>query len=102
VKLGQQYVAHLIDQPYVGGNLFLIMAAYNGGPGNLIKWLRALEGEGDPLLFIETIPNRETRGFVERVMANYWIYRHAWARTWPASTTSPAATGRATCRRTPS
>lgn len=29
----------------------------------------------DPLLFVESIPMAETRNFVERVMANYWIYR---------------------------
>ena len=31
--------------------------------------------QADPLLFVESIPMRETRAFVERVMANYWIYR---------------------------
>jgi soluble lytic murein transglycosylase-like protein len=25
-------------------------------------------------LFIESIPAKETRGFVERIMVNYWIY----------------------------
>ena len=29
----------------------------------------------DPLLFIESIPFKETRGFVERIMANYWVYQ---------------------------
>ena len=35
----------------------------------------AVIGIGDPLLFIEMVPMAETRAFVERVMANYWIYR---------------------------
>jgi len=76
VSLGQQYVAHLIDETQAGDNLFFLAAAYNGGPGNLARWLRSVEHEDDPLLFIESIPNRETRGFIERVLSNYWIYRH--------------------------
>jgi hypothetical protein len=27
------------------------------------------------LLFIESLPSRETRSFVKRVLANFWIYR---------------------------
>ena len=76
VSLGQQYVAHLIDGTPAGDNLFFLAAAYNGGPGNLQRWLNTIDHENDPLLFIETIPNRETRGFIERVLSNYWIYRH--------------------------
>ena len=49
--------------------------AYNGGPGNLNKWRRKSDYQGDPLLFIESIPSRETRAFVERVLTNLWIYR---------------------------
>jgi hypothetical protein len=29
----------------------------------------------DPLFFIESIPSRETRNFIERVLTNLWIYR---------------------------
>ena len=29
----------------------------------------------DPLLFIESIPSKETRIFIERVITNYWIYQ---------------------------
>ena len=32
--------------------------------------------DDDPLFFIETMPSRETRLFIERVMANYWIYQN--------------------------
>jgi len=76
LKLGQQYVAHLFDETLVGDNLFRLAVAYNAGPGNLSRWLKSVEFDEDPLLFIESIPNRETRGFVERVLSNYWIYRH--------------------------
>ena len=48
--------------------------AYNAGPGTLLKW-RSADGTGDPLLFLEGLPNQETRNFVQRVMANYWVYQ---------------------------
>ena len=28
------------------------------------------------MLFLESIPSRETRSFVERIIVNYWIYRN--------------------------
>lgn len=75
LDLGQAYIEHLIDDPVIGGNLFFVAAAYNGGPGNLQKWMRRAEYSDDPLLFIESIPSQETRVFIERVLTNYWIYR---------------------------
>ena len=74
LALGQNYLAHLMSIGNVGENLFLIAAAYNGGPGNVARWQRQIRDEDDPLLFLESIPKRETRQFVERVLANYWIY----------------------------
>ena len=75
VSLGQDYILHLLNHQVVDGNLFYLLAAYNGGPGNLEKWIKAAAPLDDPLLFVETIPSRETRHFVEQVMANYWMYR---------------------------
>lgn len=75
IALGQNYLAHLMGTDFIGDNLFWIVAAYNGGPGNLARWQREIDPADDPLIFLESIPNRETREFVERVMANYWIYR---------------------------
>ncbi|MHA1598537.1 MAG: lytic transglycosylase domain-containing protein, partial [Alphaproteobacteria bacterium] len=59
----------------IKGDLFLMATAWNGGPGNLNKWRRATDDMNDPLFFIESIPSRETRIFVERVLTNLWIYR---------------------------
>ena len=75
VTLGQKYMVHLLETPAIDGNLFLAVAAYNGGPGNLRRWLRGVDFRDDPLLFIESIPKRETRIYVERVLTNYWLYR---------------------------
>jgi soluble lytic murein transglycosylase len=75
IELGQRYIRHLLDNAPVSGNLFYLAAAYNAGPGNLQKWIKELRFDDDPLLFTETIPLYETRNFVERVVANHWIYR---------------------------
>lgn len=75
VAVGQDYAEMLLGDNLVGGNLFYLAAAWNGGPGNTSKWLRAVRHNDDPLLFIESIPARETRNFIERVLANLWIYR---------------------------
>lgn len=73
MELGQNYVDHLMTKA-VDGDLFHLAAAYNGGPGNLRRWKRDVAIE-DPLLFIESIPNRESRDFVEKVLTNFWVYR---------------------------
>lgn len=75
MALGQKYVNYLLEKPFIDGNLFYLMTAYNGGPGNLLKWQKSARYNNDPLLFIEVIPARETRIYIERVMANLWIYQ---------------------------
>jgi soluble lytic murein transglycosylase-like protein len=75
MDLGQRYLAYLLEHGRVRGDLFRLLAAYNGGPGNLGKWLRQIDDQGDPLLFIESLPSHETRVFIERVLSNMWIYR---------------------------
>ncbi len=83
LNLGQRYLRFLMDDK-LRGNLFMAAAAYNGGPGNLQKWLRKMKQKDDPLLFIESIPARETRLYVARVMANLWIYRHQLGQAAPS------------------
>ena len=65
-------------------NLFLMAAAWNGGPGNLNKWRKATEYMNDPLFFIESIPVRETRNFIEHVLSNLWIYRNRLGQKTPS------------------
>ncbi|MEQ9225710.1 MAG: lytic transglycosylase domain-containing protein [Parvibaculum sp.] len=74
ITLGQEYLAELMDSGEPYGNLFMLTTAYNGGPGNLNRWLASMDFKGDPFLFIESIPAAETRGYIERVVTNYWIY----------------------------
>ena len=80
LMLGQQYVAYLAEKPFINKNMFFVITAYNAGPGNLHKWLKRVQYNNDPLLFIEVIPARETRIYIERVMANYWMYEARFGR----------------------
>lgn len=75
MELGQRYLGELLGMPEIGGSLILAAAAYNAGPGSLARWRRDLGEVDDPLLFIESLPFAETRDYVEKVMANFWIYR---------------------------
>lgn len=84
VELGQKYINHLLKSDVVNGDLFKLAVAYNAGPGNLRKWLKRISHKNDPLLFIESIPSRETRIFVERVLSNFWIYRERLGQDTPS------------------
>jgi soluble lytic murein transglycosylase len=84
LALGQKYLTLLLEDESVRGNLFMLAAAYNAGPGTLKRWLKSVRYDDDPLLFIESIPSRETRIFIERVIANFWIYRERLAQDSPS------------------
>lgn len=75
ITLGQRYVARLLADKGIMNDMIVMTAAYNGGPGNVAKWQRNIDYKDDPLLYIATLPARETRLFIERVFANLWIYR---------------------------
>jgi soluble lytic murein transglycosylase-like protein len=75
IAIGQKYILSLLKSDTVKNDLFLLAAAYNAGPGSVQKWKASIHADDDPLLFVESIPSRETRLFVERIMAGYWIYQ---------------------------
>jgi soluble lytic murein transglycosylase len=85
LELGQHYLEYLLAHPAVEGDMIKMLVAYNAGPGNLTKWQRELgiDASADPLLFIETIPAAETRAYVEKVMAAFWIYRDRFGQKNP-------------------
>lgn len=72
LMLGQRYVERLLKT--VNNNLFELAAAYDAGPGNLMRW-RGLPTHDDPLLFIESLPSPETRSYIKRFMMYHWLYR---------------------------
>lgn len=76
IMLGSGYFQRMLS--YYGGSYPLAVAAYNAGPGNVNKWLKA---NGDPRLpgsdilrWIENIPIYETRNYVQRVLENAVVY----------------------------
>lgn len=75
IAYGQYYLEELRDASGTGGLLPKVIAAYNAGPGSVQKWNERRRDNGDPLLFIESIPFRETRGYVAIVLRNYWMYQ---------------------------
>ena len=75
LTLGQTYLHHLLDEPLIEKSLVRLLAAYNGGPGNLRKWLRKVDHQDDPFLLVESMPARETRYYVKNVISNLGIDR---------------------------
>ena len=92
VHLGQKYVVHLMTEHGILDNLIMVVAAYNGGPGNVRKWQRKINNPDDPLMFVESLPSRENREFVRRVFTNMWIYRDRLGQ--PAPSLDALAEGR--------
>ena len=84
MALGQKYLAYLLDNEDVRGNLVYLAVAYNAGPGNLRKWRQQSAAQDDPLLFIESLPSHETRNLVVRVLTNYWVYRLRFGQAAPS------------------
>lgn len=71
VKLGTWYLDYTHKE--YKNNALLAVASYNAGPGNVANWIKKY-GLRDPDTFIENIPFRETKGYVEAVFGNYWNY----------------------------
>jgi soluble lytic murein transglycosylase len=88
IALGSRYLSNLIDN--YNGSYLLAIAAYNAGPGNVNKWIKEM---GDPRLvddvdvivdWVESIPFKETRNYVHRVMEAMQVYRHSIRPDLPA------------------
>jgi soluble lytic murein transglycosylase len=71
IALGTRYLAQMAAR--FDGSPWLASAAYNAGPNKVDQWLAA-RGTLSPDLFIATIPFRETREYVARVLAFSVIY----------------------------
>lgn len=93
VQLGSQYLAEMLQR--FGGSYELAAAAYNAGPNRVARWLEAggdpRTGKIDMVDWIEMIPFRETRNYVQRIMEGVTVYRD---RLNGQFRTVPPATGR--------
>lgn len=74
LALGQQALSAIAANPNTRGHLPKVMAAYNAGMTPVARWNSEIRDGGDPLLWMESIPYWETRGYVNIVMRNYWMY----------------------------
>ena len=81
MEFGQTYIEGLRDNPATGGLLPKVIAAFNAGPVPVAEWNNRRFDKGDPLLYIESLPYWETRGYVPIVLRNYWIYEQEAGRT---------------------
>ncbi len=74
MDMGQSYLQYLARDASTGGQLPKVIAAYNAGPAPIARWQSEIRDNGDPLLYMESIPYWETRGYVGIVLRNYWMY----------------------------
>jgi soluble lytic murein transglycosylase len=58
---------------YFEGDLYAMLASYNGGPGNTIAWKEL--APDDPDLFLEVIRAEETRNYIRLITETQYIYR---------------------------
>ena len=78
-QLGAKYLSLMSGE--FDGNVVLMSAAYNAGPGRPSDWIRRFgdprRAEIDVIDWVEMIPFRETRNYVMRVSESLPVYRAA-------------------------
>ncbi|MGY3942661.1 transglycosylase SLT domain-containing protein [Aeromonas tecta] len=73
IRLGSAYLKRLLD--VYDGNRILAAAAYNAGPGRVKRWRD--QSTNKPMdVWVESIPYRETRNYVQNVISFDLIYQH--------------------------
>ena len=72
IIVGAEYLEHLTKMfPEM---LEPVAASYNGGEDNVARWLKRAK-RNDPGVFTSEVGFEETKGYVQKVMANYRVYR---------------------------
>ncbi len=74
LALGQEALSSLAANSNTRGHLPKVIAAYNAGMTPVARWNAEIRDQGDPLLWMESIPYWETRAYVNIVLRNYWMY----------------------------
>lgn len=73
IKLGVRYMEEVFRS--FDSNMIFAIASYNAGPERIKQWNKKYNFEKDPDLFVESIPYKETKNYVKKVLQNYWVYR---------------------------
>jgi soluble lytic murein transglycosylase-like protein len=92
LAIGQKLVLTLAEDDAIDGDLIRLLAGYGQGQGGLRKWVDAVRDDGDPLMFIEAIPNPGTRAYIRDALMSSWHY--AAELHLPASSLDALAAGR--------
>jgi len=72
IKLGVEYLTQLSSMfPQM---LEAVAASYNGGEDNVARWVKRA-GNNDPGVFTAEVGFDETKDYVQKVMANYRVYK---------------------------
>ncbi|HNU09458.1 MAG TPA: lytic transglycosylase domain-containing protein, partial [Pyrinomonadaceae bacterium] len=70
IELGTAYIRDQFDK---FGQVEFVAVAYNAGPGRVPQWRNSLPAEMDE--FVEAIPFKETKGYVQGIIRNTAQYR---------------------------
>lgn len=66
IRLGSAYLKEMLELH--ADNRILAFASYNAGPHRVKSWLKRSNGELDVYAFIDMIPFRETKGYVQNAL----------------------------------
>lgn len=84
ITLGSHYINELLTQ--FDGNRILASAAYNAGPSRVKKWLSSTDKQLDHDIWVEIIPFKETRKYVQNILSYSVIYGYRMGRELPLLT----------------
>lgn len=72
LRLGATYFLSMYEN--FDKNLVYALGAYNAGPSNMQKWKKRENNPKDEDIFIESIPYKETRSYIKRILNNIYEY----------------------------
>lgn len=72
LRLGSTYFLSVYQN--LDKNLVFALGAYNAGPGNMQNWRNRENNPRDEDIFIESIPFKETRSYIKRILNNIYEY----------------------------
>lgn len=73
IHIGSNYLKGLMDD--YDGNRIFALAGYNAGPHRVKRWRAVSNEKLDAYAFIEAIPFKETRGYVQNILMFETYYR---------------------------